>query len=372
MLRSALVLLALGAFQQEDTEKERRIYVEKNVDKAIEKGLAALRGLQRPTGRFEWFGQAPHGATALALYTLIASGGTLDDPAAAKALDWLLNNPFQWTLKRDYDTYEVSLIAVALSYSIPQMPEGGGRSRAVSMLQKCADWLVSAQAKGGGWSYNTKNESHDHSNSQFAVLGLRAAANAGAKIRKEVWDREVSHYKTSQLRDGGWGYHACYKDQTGTGRSTSTMTAAGVMGLAMALASAGSERTPESLAGDAGVKRGLAALKIHWDKGLSRSGTPNYYLLYSIERDCMVTGQRLLGDVDWYIEGSWLILRQQDGEGLWGSGQDVVVLQCFALLFLKRAFVPVRTPSNANGVAAKSQASGPGSNAAAGKPREME
>jgi len=373
MSRAALaLLLAFLAPQEGTTETERRAYVEKNVDKAIEKGLHALRGLQRPSGRFEWFGTAPHGATALALYTLIASGGTLEDPAAAKALDWLLNNPFQWTLKRDYDTYEVSLISVALSYSIPLMPPAGGRDRAVSMLQRCADWLVSAQAKGGGWSYNTKNEAHDHSNTQFAILGLRAAANAGARIKKEVWDREVSHYKTSQLRDGGWGYHACYKDQTGTGRSTSTMTAAGVMGLAMALGSAGTERTPESLAGDTGVKRGLAALKGHWDKGLMRSGAPNYYLMYSIERACMVTGQRLLGDIDWYIEGSYLIIRQQDVEGLWGNGQDVVVHQCFALLFLKRAFVPVRTPSNAKEVATKPPASGPGSNAAAGKPREME
>jgi hypothetical protein len=145
------------------------------------------------------------------------------------------------------------------------------------------------------------------------------------------------------------------------------MTAAGVMSLAMALGSVGSPRTAQSLAGDAAIKRGSSAMKVHWDKGVTRSGIPNYYLLYSIERACMVTGQRLLGDVDWYVEGSWILIRYQNTDGLWGSGQDAVVPQCFALLFLKRAFVPVQTPSNAKpGEVAKSD---PNSD---GKPREME
>ena len=369
MLRAALLLLPVLLVQQEPpTEKEKKDYVEKKLDSAIEKGLQALRGLQRPSGRYEWFGEAPHGATALALYTFLASNVSLEDNAAWKALDWLLNNPFQWTTTRGYDTYQVSLIAVALSYAIPQMATSGSKDRAVVMLQRAADWLVAAEAKGGGWSYNTKNESHDHSNSQFGILGLRAAANAGVKVKKEVWEKEVNHYKTSQLKDGGWGYHACYKDQTGTARSTSTMTAAGVMGLAMSLGSA-SQRTTESLAADQGVKKGLAAIKVHWDMGITRSGVPNYYLLYSVERACMVTGQRLLGDTDWYVEGAYELIRYQNPEGLWGSGQDQVVSQCFALLFMKRAFVPVATPSNAK---PDTVAKPPGPDPNAGKPREME
>jgi hypothetical protein len=369
MARTAvLLLLALFAPQDEKTEKEKKDYVDKRLDNTIDKGLHALRGLQRPSGRFEWFTQAPHGTTALALYTFLASGVTLEDSAAAKALDWLLNNPFPWTNSKEYDTYQVSLVAVALSYAIPHLRPGGSLERASAMLQRAADWLQAAQAKGGGWSYSTKNDSHDHSNSQFGILGLRAAANAGARVKKDVWDKEVNHYKTSQLRDGGWGYHACYKDQTGTGRATSTMTAAGVMGLAMSLGSA-STRTPESLAQDSGVRKGLAALKIHWDAGITRSGVPNFYLLYSVERACMVTGQRLLGDIDWYVVGSYELIRYQSPEGLWGSGQDQVVSQCFALLFLKRAFVPVATPSNAkSGETAKPSGADPD----AGKPREME
>src|SRR5688572_6498022 len=370
MFRAAALLAAFAALpQQETTEQERRQYVDKKVGETIEKGLEALRGLQRPSGRFDWFGQAPHGTTALALYTFIASGVSVEDPVVAKTLDWLLNNPPMWTRRGDYDTYEFSLVAVALSYAIPHLQQGGSRTRAQAMLQKAADWLMAAQAKGGGWSYSTKNEQHDHSNSQFGILGLRAAANAGIKIKKDVWEREVNHYKTSQLRDGGWGYHFCYKDQTGTPRSTSTMTAAGVMGVAMAMGSV-AERSPESLAQDNSIKRGLAAMHTYWENGLTRAGQSNYYLLYSLERACMVTGQRMLGPIDWYMEGAYILIRAQAVEGTWGSGQDAVVSQCFALLFLKRAFVPVATLSNAKPDPAKP--GGQSTASADGKPREME
>src|SRR5262245_42409397 len=192
MIRAAaLAAAALLAVPQEPTEKERRDAVDSKVDGAITKGLQALKGMQRPSGRFEWYGQAVHGATALALYTFLASGRTIEDPAAAKALDWLLNTPPPWAQRRDFDVYEFSLVAVALSYAIPQMKEGMGRDRAVAMLQRAADWITAAQLKGGGWGYTSKNDGgHDHSNTQFAVLGLRAAANAGARVKREIWERE--------------------------------------------------------------------------------------------------------------------------------------------------------------------------------------
>ena len=327
------------------TEKERRDFVEKGVNEAIDKGLQALRDMQRESGLYLWNGHTQHGATSLALYTFLAAGRALDDPAAAKALDWLLNNEFRPWRHSDYPTYSYSLIAVAMSYAIPRMMPGKTRDRAVSALQRAADWLSSAQAKGGGWGYDTKKEFHDHSNGQFAILGLRAAANAGAKVKKEVWEREVGHYKSSQVKDGGWAYH-CGKEFGGQA-STTTMTAAGVMGMAIALGSVGAERTADSLASDPSIRRGLAAMKAQWDRGSGRRGGLDYYLLYSIERACMVTGQPLLGDVDWYVEGAFKILRRQRADGRWDKGDDQVADQCFALLFLKRAYVPVPTPSNA-------------------------
>jgi hypothetical protein len=368
-MRFALLLLIVLAPQDSSTSQERKDFVEKKVDGAISSGLKALEMMQKPSGRFEWYGRAQYGATGLALYTMLASGGSIHDPPAAKALDWLLKNPFPWGQRGDWDTYEISLVAVALSFAIPQMPLSASRDRALSLLQRAADWLVSAQWKGGGWSYTSKPETHDHSNSQFGIMGLRAAVNAGVKITTPVWEREVNHWKTAQLKDGGWGYHACYKDQTATGRSTSTMTAAGVMCLAMSLASSPKEKAPEDLAKDANIARGLLAMRSHWDRSMGRSAPINFYLLYSVERACMVTGTRLLGDLDWYVEGSWALLHAQDPDGLWALGQDQVKDQCFALLFLKRAYVPVRTPSNAKPADPVSPAPPP---LPPGRPREME
>ena len=381
MLRPALVLLSALLLQQESTEKERRDYVEKNAEKAIEKGLRALRERQFPSGSFksEANGTTARGTTALALYTLLASGNTLEDRSAAKALDWLLTNSIDWTGNGHWDTYEISLIAVALSYSLPHLPKGAKRNQATDMLQRAADWLVSAQCPGGGWSYNLRTIGirikgwHDHSNSQFAVLGLRAAANAGAKVAKEVWEREVTHYKTSQLGDGGWGYRACYKDQTRTASSTSTMTAAGVMGLAMALGSTKAS-SAEHLAKDPAIKKGLEAMRVHWGLGLenrlkSLGGVP--YLLYSVERACMVTGQQRLGDIDWYVEGAWQLISQQRPDGMLGTSQDPISGHCFSLLFLKRAFVPVATPSRQAPDSPKPKP-GNATDTSGGKPREME
>jgi len=369
MIRLALLLAVFLVPPQEVTEKQKRDFVDKNVDKAIEKGLRALRESQGPNGSFE--AGHTHGVTALALYTLLALGGTLEDPAAAKALDWLLNNPVNWT--GGGSTYQISLVAVALSYCMPHLPRGEQRERATAMLQQAADWLASAQEPGGGWGYGQKSNGwHDHSNSQFAVLGLRAAANEGARIKKEVWEREYTHYKTSQQQDGGWGYRVCYQARSRRGGTTSTMTAAGVMGLAMTIGTLTKTR-PESLAADPAIKKGLQAMSRHWSEGLTNNlkdlgGVP--YLLYSIERACMLTGQRLLGSIDWYVEGAWLILNEQSSDGTLGikssPGNVPLASHCFCLLFLKRAFIPVATPSNPKPRPV------PTSDPNAGKPREME
>ena len=368
MVRTVFFLLLVAVPRQEADIGEKRKYVEKNVAKGIAAGLRALREAQQPGGSFNSQRQrGQHGVTGLALYTFLALGTPLKDPAPGKALDWLLANPFSDDNLDGADTYQISLVAVGLSYAIPHLEKGPRKERAVSMLQRAADWLVAAQQPGGGWSYNNQNRrGHDHSNSQFAVLGLRAAANAGARVKKEVWEREVTHYKTSQLEDGGWGYLACYQKP---GRAaTSTMTAAGVMGLTLALGSTGKKDQEV----DRAIARGLKAMEAFWRMGITKGlkslgGVP--YLLYSVERACMLTGQEKLGDIDWYVEGAWVLLREQKEDGLLGTGPmngpDRNASNCFSLLFLNRAFNPVATPSNSK----PDSPTPPGED---GEPREME
>lgn len=357
---TAILILSLAL--QQPSFAERSDYVQKNVSKAIEKGLKSLLEMQQQVGRFEWHGRAAQGATSLGLYTMMISGVPIDEAPAARALDWLLKNPPPVRTKGDWDTYEVSLFAVAVAHAVPAIRSSTLRGKAVFQLQKAVDWLTSAQLKTGGWGYSTGSENHDHSNTQFAVMGLRAAMNSGAKVKKEVWERELSHYRISQLTDGGWSYHGCAKDQPGM-RSSSTMTAAGVMGLTMSLAAMMPGKTVAELAREPGVKRGLETLRKYAATDFS-SGQVAFYWLYSLERACMVTGTSHLGDIDWYVEGAWKLIRDQDPDGKWANGGDKIVDQCFALLFLRRAYITVETPSNS-----KPQ---PPTAAAGGRPREME
>jgi len=85
----------------------------------------------------------------------------------------------------------------------------------------------------------------------------------------------------------------------------------------------------------------------------------------------MVTGQQRLGDIDWYVEGAWHLISRQGEDGLLVESPDPVPGHCFSLLFLKRAFVPVATPSrHAPETATPKPRSA--SETSGGAPREME
>jgi hypothetical protein len=68
-------------------------------------------------------------------------------------------------------------------------------------------------------------------------------------------------------------------------------------------------------------------------------GPPDYYLLYSVERLCMISRIEKLGSRDWYAEGAAILLRSQGADGSWTGVHGTVVDSCMALLFLRKAFI---------------------------------
>jgi squalene cyclase len=87
------------------------------------------------------------------------------------------------------------------------------------------------------------------------------------------------------------------------------------------------------------------------------------YWLYSLERACMIADVKKLGDIDWYKEGAKILVGEQSDNGGWGNTVQYnprtrqtekqetggyVVDTCFALLFLRKAFVGIgiETPSS--------------------------
>src|SRR5688500_6857766 len=62
-------------------------------------------------------------------------------------------------------------------------------------IQKAADWFLTHQKKDGTWGYpdmawpsQAQYEAYyDHSNTQYALLGLKSAARCGVKVPSRVW-----------------------------------------------------------------------------------------------------------------------------------------------------------------------------------------
>ena len=101
-----------------------------------------------------------------------------------------------------------------------------------------------------------------------------------------------------------------------------------------------------------GIADGLAWLNLNFSVRNNpgpRGGRWHYYYLYGLERTGVLTDKRtgvltdkrFMGDHDWYREGAEYLVRRQRADGSWPGG---LMDSCFALLFLRRATVPVRVP----------------------------
>lgn len=292
------------------------------VQRAIRRGVAALLAAQNSDG--SWVERNyPGGQTCLATLALLQAGEPPDSPAVARALGLIRRLP-------DRHTYVVSLKAMVLAQADP--------ARLRRELAAAADWLVAAQGPTGLWGYTGQGERFDHSNSQFALLGLHAAAQAGIRIPPAVWQRAQRRVLETQNGDGGW----CY--QSGA-ESYGSMTAAGVADL-LILAGRPQQGQERGFHGGAapncgkyrasrGLLRGLAWLSRHFrvDVNPRRDSQWHYYWLYSLERCGMLSGQRYFGVHDWYRAGAAYLVRAQGADGLWNRS---LTDTCLAVLFLAK------------------------------------
>lgn len=159
------------------------------------------------------------GITALVVFALLDAGVPPDDKVFEKAL------PFLAKLERER-TYCVSLATQALARA--------DAKKYAKDIQANADWLFKCAVTTGdtfrGWSYSTPNGQHwDNSNTHFALAGLHAARNAGAKVDAKLWGKVRDLYARAQNRNGGW----CYANDAP--ESSASMTACGALALALAV-----------------------------------------------------------------------------------------------------------------------------------------
>jgi hypothetical protein len=196
------------------------------------------------------------------------------------------------------------------------------------------------------------SDESDNSNTQFAVLALWAARRHGVPVERAL-ALVVRRFRNSQKPTGGWGY--LYQTSRDAAESwdttTPSMTAAGLLGLALGWGLAGDGKTlarkEESLS-DPGIRDGLRALGRYVGLPAGRPVKPgeeepplDIYYLWSLERVGVLYNVKKLGDRDWYTWGSELLLGCQRVDGAWATkgyrGATAITDTCLALLFLKRA-----------------------------------
>ena len=298
------------------------------VKAAVHRAINWLR--QQQAGDGSW-SRGPHteGNTALAVLGLLHAGVPVDDPTVQAGINYLDRHA-------NLNTYTVSLKCQV--YAI------AGPDRYRRQLHSAARYLIAGQQASGMWTYTKQGRGGDNSNTQFALLGLHEAANAGVPVPKTIWTRSLKHFSKTQNRDGGWGYRG------GQG-SYGSMTTAGVASLYIC--------GQKLMVGGRKVFRngeypncGKYLRNIQLQNGLNwlarrftvrtNPGSKSwlYYYLYGLERVGMLSGLREMGAHDWYREGAAELVSRQQRGGQWSIDAKTYDT-AFALLFLAKGNRPV-------------------------------
>ncbi len=289
------------------------------IEEAVANACETLKDLQQNDGSWADYPGFAGATTALVVQALALAGEPLDSPCMVKAMHALEEYNIQ-------QTYSRACRAMAYAQLIQQYP------KLRSKLASDAAWLVSTQQADGMWSYptvgGTKIAVNDNSNTQFAVLGLRAAASCNIEIPNSTWAAIRSHYTSTITPDGGWGYYAYnpekFKERadktktppapTELEQSMLTVTAPSVASLMIAddelLRAAGCPCNGDVSSGakidDACVEKGLQWL-IDVFEGKKSGGSSSQWLTYyyyGLLRAGQASGLKTFGSHDWYQKGA--------------------------------------------------------------------
>lgn len=338
-----LIVVPTGSFQLKDALAQDNALTEQAVLKSITHGQKSLIAKQGANGAWNSSNHVD-GTTALATLALLNCGLSPEEPSVSKALDYLRSIP------EPDGTYEASLLLMVFAAA----KDRNDQQRMRSLVRRLEKAQKTRGRMKGCWSYSTSENAiidtnGDHSNGQFAVLGLFEAAMAGVPVDREVWKSARDHWERAQCGDGGWGYAS-----VGGNDSTGSMTVAGIAVQVMTSAmlrdddKLDAEGNPPCCMKpeiDDSLERGLRWMANHFS--VSRNpgaGAWKYYYLYGLERAGRLSGRRFFGENDWYRSGArQLIGAQNKRTGLWDAAGnvDTNVANCFSLLFLSKGLAPV-------------------------------
>ena len=156
------------------------------VERAIRDGVRFLKGQQRADGSWpDVEGEARTGTTSLVTLALLTAGEKPDSPTIRKALDYLrklrARGPPQHLRHRPAD-HGLRRRRARARPVCGSPPTSSGWSAPRSSPATRSYWP-------GSWTYSDSKRAKpgDNSNTQYALLGLHAASEAGVPVKPEVW-----------------------------------------------------------------------------------------------------------------------------------------------------------------------------------------
>ncbi len=332
------------------------------IDASVERGLGYLVKEQQRDGSWPCNQRGfLTGQTALCVYTLLRCGLGLDHPAVARGLEFLDQNTPE-------ETYSAGYALMAWEATL----EPRYRPRMELVVANLIEWQHQ-----GHWSYPEQPNDDgftgwkgmpanpDLSNTQYAVLGLRAAAHAGVAIPDKLWNEVIE--SALRLQETPSNADVPIKSgATGTGKLpvagfsyalsggvSASMTAAGVTVLTIARAELGPRATSKQVSDcQRAIELGINWLGANFsiEENVGGDSRWRYYLLYGLERVGILNDLQWIGTHDWYAEGARWSLATQSGDGSWTDARwapdnwhthSRQYDTCWALLFLRRASRPV-------------------------------
>ena len=363
-----LIFLLLAAASQ---AQQQRVSQEA-INLAVDRGGAWLLDQQRRDGPWGENAVAPGGhrdprndLTAFCTYSLIKCKVPLQHPAIERALTYLETT---WPST----TYSIAN-QILLFCEIDD-------ERREKRLPELVDRLIELQHdRHGIWGYpGHPSIQTDLSNTQYAVMALRAAAHSGMKISPKVWTRvaervllhqqspidatvEVNPTSIKPLKKAGFAYLLPNLNAPSKGYNVpnSSMTTAGLAILRIAEQQLGS-RYPQRLKRKAniGIELGFRWLRESFSVKENVAGDQAwiYYYLYGLQRLGALFEIELIGEHNWYWEGATELIKWQGQDGHWEQGtyqqwprQPMPHGNTgYALLFLVKAMAPVTSGSAEN------------------------